>query len=88
MDREEIIIRLEAISEDFGLELTERQQKKFVNLILELVEEDVDSKEIKEEFKTVCPDEEDETWDEFCDELTAYVEDLKEELEEEPDDEY
>lgn len=90
MEKEEIIIRLESITEDFGLELTERQKNKFVNLITELVNEDLESKEIKDEFITVCPDEQDETWSEFCEELTAYVEELKEELEEEeePDDEY
>lgn len=80
--------RIESVAEDFDLELTNRQLNKFSKLVEELKDEDIAKEEILEEFILISPDEEDETWNEFFDELTEYVIELQNENESEFSDEY
>lgn len=75
--------RIESVAEDFSLELSNRQLNKFSKLVDELKDEDISKEEILEEFNLVSPDEEDETWTEFFDELTEYVIELQNENEHE-----
>lgn len=77
--------RIESVAEDFSLELSNRQLNKFSKLVSELKDEDISKEEIMEEFNLVSPDEEDETWNEFFDELTEYVIELQNENEHECD---
>lgn len=80
--------RIESVAEDFDLELTNRQLNKFSKLVEELKDEDISKEEILEEFILISPDDEDETWNEFFDELTEYVIELQNENESECSDEY
>lgn len=75
--------RIESVAEDFSLELSNRQLNKISKLVSELKDEDISKEEIMEEFNLVSPDEEDETWNEFFDELTEYVIELQNENEHE-----
>lgn len=80
--------RIESVAEDFDLELSNRQLNKFSKLVEELKDEDISKEEILEEFILISPDEEDETWNEFFDELTEYVIELQNENESECSDDY
>lgn len=78
--------RIESVAEDFSLELSNRQLNKFFKLVNELKDENIPKEEILEEFNLVSPDEEDDTWNEFFDELTEYVIELQNENECDSDD--
>lgn len=72
MNREEIKTYFESLAQDSGLDLTDRIINKFVNLSLELSQEDIDVEEIREEFTTIAPSDSDE-WLDFIDEASTYV---------------
>ena len=87
MTDEEIKSNLETIADDFGIELTSRQTKKFSKLISELSEESCGREEIFEELKTVSPDDEDEDWNELIEAIVDFVVDNMDDFEEYQDDE-
>ena len=86
MDKDEIQSHLETLAEDFALDVTARQIKKFVNLTLELRQEaDITFDEILAEFQSITPADEDD-WLEFLEEVSDFVFDLiNEQYDEETD---
>lgn len=85
MNREEIKTYFENLAQDSNLEITDKVIIKFVNLSLELAQDEVcDVEEIRNEFLTIAPDNSDE-WADFIDEASSYLVDeiLDEECENE-----
>lgn len=75
MNREEIKSYFENLAQDSNLEITDRVITKFVNLSLELAQDEVcDVEEIRNEFLTIAPNDSDE-WADFVDEASSYLTD-------------
>jgi uncharacterized protein YpuA (DUF1002 family) len=76
MNKDELKSHLENLADDSGIEITNRQINKFVNLAIELKDESVIFyEEILEEFQSISPSDEDE-WKEFIEEVSDFVYDL------------
>jgi hypothetical protein len=76
MNKDELKSHLENLADDSGIEITNRQINKFVNLAIELKDESVVFyDEILEEFQSISPSDEDE-WKEFIEEVSDFVYDL------------
>jgi len=73
MNKDEIKSHLENLADDSGVEITNRQIVKFVNLALELKDEvDISYEELLEEFQSISPSDEDE-WMDFIEEVSDFV---------------
>ena len=73
MNKDEIKSHLENLADDSGVEITNRQIVKFVNLALELKDEaDISYEELLEEFQSISPSDEDE-WMDFVEEVADFV---------------
>lgn len=73
MDIEQIRNHIEELGDDSILELTERQIKKYTNLVNELqFEVDITREEVLDELQSISPDDADE-WMEFMDTVADFI---------------
>lgn len=73
MNKEEIKTYFEALAQDSNLDVSNRLINKFVNMSLELSQDGVDDvDEIKDEFVSIAPNDEDD-WMDFVDEASTYI---------------
>lgn len=72
MTKEEIKTYFEDLAQDCGLELSTKRINSFANSALELIQDEADVDEIREELTTLSPDDSDE-WQDFIDEATKFI---------------
>lgn len=75
MNKEEIKTYFETLAQDSNLEISNKIINKFVNLSLELLQDDVDSiQDVREEFLNIVPDNDNsDEWNDFIDEASTFI---------------
>jgi len=72
MTKEEIKTYFEELAQDCDLDLSNKRISSFANCALELISEEADVDEIREELISIAPDDNDE-WQDFVDEASKFI---------------